>query len=319
MGANSEGVVIGNEAVWNILSDPDHDLVSRLLGMDLLRLGLERGRSAREALHVITDLLAQHGQGGQCSDIVPDFSYHNSFLIADRTEAWVLETADTVWVAERVSSGVRNISNCLSVTSRIDLSSDGLQETARARGWWDGETTFNWSKVMGGGAQGSLTSPDTRWRCGTELLRAGASQGQFSVETMMGVLRDEESGINRPGGEFPTAGSQVSTLGSTQVRPCHWFTATPGPARSVFKPFVFGSMNQSITPDTKSPVGKQLLPQQRKHKLWSLAENEIFKEEKLKILETWSVEKGLQERLMPEDEIENIFDISVKKELEIRK
>ena len=78
-------------------------------------------------------------------------------------------------------------------------------------------------------------------------------------------------------------------------------------------------MNQSITPDTKSPVGKQLLPQQRKHKLWSLAENEIFKEEKLKILETWSVEKGLQERLMPEDEIENIFDISVKKELEIRK
>ena len=105
--------MIGNEAVWNILSDPDHDLVSRLLGMDLLRLGLERGRSAREALHVITDLLAQHGQGGQCSDIVPDFSYHNSFLIADRTEAWVLETAGTVWVAERVSSGVRNISNCL--------------------------------------------------------------------------------------------------------------------------------------------------------------------------------------------------------------
>ena len=105
--------MIGNEAVWNILSDPNHDLVSRLLGMDLLRLGLERGRSAREALSIITDLLAQYGQGGQCSDIVPDFSYHNSFLIADRAEAWVLETADTFWVAERVSSGVRNISNCL--------------------------------------------------------------------------------------------------------------------------------------------------------------------------------------------------------------
>ena len=105
--------MIGNEAVWNILSDPSHDLISRLLGMDLLRLGLERGRSAREALGVITELLARHGQGGQCSDIVPDFSYHNSFLIADRTEAWVLETADIFWVAERVTSGVRNISNCL--------------------------------------------------------------------------------------------------------------------------------------------------------------------------------------------------------------
>ena len=32
MGANSAGVVIGNEAVWNRLSDPQHDLVSRLLG-----------------------------------------------------------------------------------------------------------------------------------------------------------------------------------------------------------------------------------------------------------------------------------------------
>ena len=32
MGANSAGVVIGNEAVWNRLSDPQHDLVPRLLG-----------------------------------------------------------------------------------------------------------------------------------------------------------------------------------------------------------------------------------------------------------------------------------------------
>ena len=37
MGANSYGVAIGNEAVWNRLSDPDFDAVPRLLGMDLLR------------------------------------------------------------------------------------------------------------------------------------------------------------------------------------------------------------------------------------------------------------------------------------------
>ena len=84
-----------------------------MVGMDLLRLGLERGRSARESLEVITRLLEEYGQGGQCSDLVPDFSYHNSFLIADRSSAWVLETADRLWVAEKVESGCRNISNCL--------------------------------------------------------------------------------------------------------------------------------------------------------------------------------------------------------------
>ena len=57
MGANEHGVAIGNEAVWNRLSDPVYDAVPRLLGMDLLRLGLERGRTAYEALQVITTLL----------------------------------------------------------------------------------------------------------------------------------------------------------------------------------------------------------------------------------------------------------------------
>ena len=69
----------------------------------MLRLGLERGSSAEEAMSVITRLLEQHGQGGQCSNIYEDFYYHNSFLIVDDKEAWVLETAAKHWVAERVT------------------------------------------------------------------------------------------------------------------------------------------------------------------------------------------------------------------------
>lgn len=71
----------------------------------IIRLGLERGDSAWGALTVITGLLEQHGQGGQCREAPEPFSYHNTFLLVDRREAWVLETAGRLWVAQKVSGG----------------------------------------------------------------------------------------------------------------------------------------------------------------------------------------------------------------------
>jgi len=108
MGANEFGVVIGNEAVWT--TEPYAE--TGLLGMDLVRLGLERGTSAYDALQVIVDLMRAHGQGGMCAEHFA-MNYHNSYLIADETGAWVLETAGRYWVAEKVTCGTRSISNNL--------------------------------------------------------------------------------------------------------------------------------------------------------------------------------------------------------------
>eukprot|EP00957_Ditylum_brightwellii_P116940 8920561-Ditylum_brightwellii.AAC.1 len=65
MGANEHGVVGGNEAVSTLLSSElDTDVAAGgLLGMDLLRLALERGHTAREAMEVCIDLLETYGQG----------------------------------------------------------------------------------------------------------------------------------------------------------------------------------------------------------------------------------------------------------------
>ena len=76
---------------------------SCIFNVNVPRLGLERSETAEQAVEVITDLLERYGQGGPCSDTVADFTYHNSFLIADSKEAWVLETAGKVWAAEKIT------------------------------------------------------------------------------------------------------------------------------------------------------------------------------------------------------------------------
>lgn len=68
-----------------------------------LRLALERGSSAWVALSVITELLENHGQGGACREDPEHFSYHNTFLLVDRQEAWVLETAGKLWAAQKIT------------------------------------------------------------------------------------------------------------------------------------------------------------------------------------------------------------------------
>ncbi|CAG2183772.1 unnamed protein product, partial [Oppiella nova] len=163
MGSNEFGLCVGNEAVWTQLNGPN-DEEERLLGMDLVRLALERTQTARQALHLITTLLEKYGQGGTCSD-TSSFTYHNGFLIADPNEAYVLETADRQWAAERVESGYRNISNCLSIGTKIDLMSKDLKQVAIDKGLWDGVEEFNFAKVYGTGS-----ADNQRFIAGKELL-----------------------------------------------------------------------------------------------------------------------------------------------------
>jgi hypothetical protein len=107
MGANEHGVVIGNEAIFTRESQQGDGL----LGMDLVRLGLERGVSAAESVDVICELIETFGQGGRCSYEDTDLSYHNSFLIADHREAWVVEAAGKRTARKRIDEGVYAISN----------------------------------------------------------------------------------------------------------------------------------------------------------------------------------------------------------------
>ena len=227
MGANECGVVIGNEAVWTVEADGE----PALLGMDLLRLGLERGETARDALKVITSLLEEHGQGGACAENDPSFTYHNSFLIADFNEAWVLETAGVRWVAERVTNGSRNISNGLTIGSKIDMMSEGLLDYAKGSQLWDGQSgDFHWANAFSSG--GMDLSPFSRQACGGKLMARHSKSNSLNSAAMMEILRDHNGGICMHGG-FETTAAMVSELRERNVA-THWLTGRAHPCTSEF-------------------------------------------------------------------------------------
>ncbi|MHA1338136.1 MAG: C69 family dipeptidase [Promethearchaeota archaeon] len=233
MGANEYGVVIGNEAIYS-----RELLRSRgLLGMDLLRLGLERGKNALEALKVITDLLEKYHQGGGCAYGDSSWMYHNSFLIADPKEAYVLETADDWWAAEKVKD-VRSISNSASIRGKGDLRRKGIIEYAIERGYCKDDDDFDFALSF----CGSAPSYSKYSRAGMSAWLLNENKGKINPTKMMEFLREHQAGICMHGG-FESAGSQVSHLREGKVS-IHWFTGTTLPCMSVYKPYIFPADGQ---------------------------------------------------------------------------
>ncbi|HDS05817.1 MAG TPA: peptidase U34 [Deltaproteobacteria bacterium] len=119
MGVNEKGVVIGNEALFTKVKQ---EKSPGLIGMDLLRLALERGVDARQAAQIIIDLLEKYGQAGACGYRDKKFSYMNSFIIMDRACILKLETAGRDYVLKDTGTHAA-ISNGITIARDWDTSS----------------------------------------------------------------------------------------------------------------------------------------------------------------------------------------------------
>jgi len=243
MGINEHGVVIGNEAVF---SKVQANKEPALLGMDLLRLGLERARTAVQAMDVIVKLLEQFGQGGNC---VQDghLYYHNSFLIADPSESWVLETVDKEWFASQVKP-MYSISNLLSLEDHWDRSSPGLEDFMVEKGLVRDKDQINltgdFSDLI------YTTFADGKSRCSRSLDLMLRNAGKISVQTMAATLRDHGGNLDPTPGlagadicmhaslgpirGSQTTGSMIASL--EEGKPMVFVTGTAAPCTGIFKP-----------------------------------------------------------------------------------
>ncbi len=253
MGANEHGVAIGNEALFT-REKPD---TTGLTGMDLLRLALERSRTAKQALETIIELLEEYGQGGNCG-YRQKLLYMNSFLIADTAEAYVLETVKSWWAWKQIND-FWSISNVISLEKDFDACSPGLIENAIKKGYCKSKADFNFRKcysdrIMTWGAKGAPRQARSR-----EIL--SQKNGSLTTADLMTILRDHGGNADwtpdKSGGTIcmhaadklirrsQSVCSMVANLGKKAQ--FYYTTGAANPCMSPYYPIFF--------PDTLNPAG----------------------------------------------------------------
>ncbi len=249
MGANECGVIIGNALVFTKVTIEKG--TKSLTGLDLVRLGLERSKTAIQAIQVITELLAEYGSDG-CVGYENKMLYaHHSFIIADPFEAWVLETAGREWAAEKVKD-CRTISNGLTIGTGYDLISPGAIELARKHGWLKPGEPLNFSEVFSLKEMDEITACHAR----REVTQLGINRrSRFHLRDAFSILSNHQDSIDfRPeqstakdvcmhatrSNPTQTVNSMVIQVDSS-MKPEVWVTCTSTPCLSFFKPISFGT------------------------------------------------------------------------------
>ncbi|MGC8932929.1 MAG: C69 family dipeptidase [Candidatus Methanodesulfokora sp.] len=239
MGVNEFNLAIGNTAVFTKEKIPQKGV----LGMDIIRLALERTKTAKEALQFIIGIIESYSQGGSGS-YEHKMLYSNSFMIADPKEAWVLETAGKNWVAKKIKS-VYSISNALTLHNNWDLASESVEKLAN-------KPNFSFTRHFSDRFYTYFAHG--RERRNFTYKKLEEKEGEITLEYMMGILRSHSfepyspqkgsmrdicmhyGGLARPS---QTASSQISEISELGEKSFHWFTGTSIPCLSLFKPIFF--------------------------------------------------------------------------------
>jgi secernin len=201
---NEAGVVGGNTAVYTrSFWQPENQHGYGLTGMELLRLGLERGRSAEDVVLAIVDLLQQYGQWAPAvlAKEPPEGCYENAFLVADAREAWILETTGRRWAAQRFTTGTHALSNQLTIRNRWTRGSDDLPDYAEQQRWWQRENgALDFALAYSDHEHYARQVSQIRWRRAGQLL--ARISGRIDAKSVMACLRDHYEDTFLQGPQF---------------------------------------------------------------------------------------------------------------------
>ena len=203
-GFNEYQVAIGNEALRSQLPEGKE---ARLTGMDLVRIGLERGRTAAESVEAITGVVTKFGQGLFAGN--SQFSsYDNGLIVADPKEAYIIETAGHEWAVKTVDRAL-GISNVHSIDTDWTRLSRTAEETAIEHGWWQaGSGRFDFRKAYLD-VEKARTGSGTNRRARLCAFLADC-EGGVDLRTMMSLVADHADGTDPHEGHRATMPSEWS-------------------------------------------------------------------------------------------------------------
>src|SRR5262245_9024826 len=195
-----------------------------LCGADLVRLVLERARSARQGVDLLTDLLGRHGQDGD-----------GAFLIADAAEAFAVETAGRWWVYQEVQE-LRAQTDVCTVRQDWDRVAPGLAAHVIGQGWWpDDGSKIDFAGVV---CPDLVARRDSLQRWGRSTAHLGQQNGHIDaafVRHLLGGRLDEADEDDRP--DVAPATALVTNLAADASRlRVVWATLGP-PALGLAFPF----------------------------------------------------------------------------------
>ncbi|MDD3840391.1 MAG: peptidase U34 [Clostridia bacterium] len=228
MGVNQFGLSIGNEAVFSKAKVSD----DALLGMDILRLALHNCKDAKQAVSFITRLINEYGQGGD-GGYRGSLKYHNSFIIKDFDQGYILETCGKHWALKEIRD-VAAISNSYSITDdfcKADLETDrpynfkARHENKLVSFFTKGDYRRNY-------AYNYLKSNDGNLKCIMSLLRSHISPSQKMKKGMKSICIHPGTFIKSE----TTSSMIVDYINDIFIV---WFTGCSHPCVSLFKPIVF--------------------------------------------------------------------------------
>lgn len=306
MGLNAAGVAIGNEAVFSRFPVA-HDGV---LGMDILRAALASSSDAETARDFICRYTESNDQGGNGS-LHGRLYYSNSYLIADRSNAFVLETAGRRWAWQRLED-VGAISNAYSIGTdykRLDAATRKdiapINEKAACSDEADAGRKGqrqSWRSYVESRLHLHVTHGDERRNAALAALRSSGAAG-LDAEAVFGLLRAHRGRgpASRPilssmrshcmhaGGllsQATTASMVVEYRSERAAAAVLWFTGTSYPCVSIYKPVLLaeGSFIPLWTGYDYTENGTGAGEHWRRHKRWlrrrrnaELGESESFR------------------------------------------